>query len=183
VAGGERVIGISRLSDPSEILSGATHTVSCNSRTACSAARKTIRSDVQYNPQTISSVRGCASRHPRSPHPPSLAPIEPSSQEDVRTLTRSQGHMAICLSFIQVLPRPQPRIPLPQTRQRFKRTNVSSREPRNWRKVTLRQRKTLYKRSVEIKKTPSSLFNLGVTHYHLSQPETSFHASHTSKSM
>jgi hypothetical protein len=28
--------------------------------------------------------------------------------------------------------------------------------------------KSLYKRSVEIKRTPSSLFNLGVTHYHLS---------------
>lgn len=32
--------------------------------------------------------------------------------------------------------------------------------------------KALYKRSVEIKKTPSSLFNLGVTHYHLSQPDS-----------
>lgn len=29
--------------------------------------------------------------------------------------------------------------------------------------------KALYKRSVEIKKTASSLFNLGVTHYHLSE--------------
>lgn len=28
--------------------------------------------------------------------------------------------------------------------------------------------KTLYKRSVEIKRNASSLFNLGVTHYHLS---------------
>lgn len=29
--------------------------------------------------------------------------------------------------------------------------------------------RALYKRSVEIKKTASSLFNLGVTHYHLSE--------------
>jgi exonuclease VII small subunit len=28
--------------------------------------------------------------------------------------------------------------------------------------------RTLYQRSVEIKRTASSLFNLGVTHYHLS---------------
>ena len=28
--------------------------------------------------------------------------------------------------------------------------------------------KELYKRSVEVKRTASSLFNLGVTHYHLS---------------
>ena len=31
--------------------------------------------------------------------------------------------------------------------------------------------KGLYKRSVEIKKTASSLFNLGVTHYHLRESE------------
>lgn len=30
--------------------------------------------------------------------------------------------------------------------------------------------KQLYKRSVEIKRNASSLFNLGVTHYHLSEP-------------
>jgi hypothetical protein len=29
--------------------------------------------------------------------------------------------------------------------------------------------KMLYKRSVEVKRTASSLFNLGVTHYHLSK--------------
>lgn len=31
--------------------------------------------------------------------------------------------------------------------------------------------KTLYQRSVEIKRSASSLFNLGVTHYHLSTSE------------
>lgn len=31
--------------------------------------------------------------------------------------------------------------------------------------------KELYKRSVEIKRNASSLFNLGVTHYHLSTPD------------
>lgn len=32
--------------------------------------------------------------------------------------------------------------------------------------------KGLYKRSVEIKRNASSLFNLGVTHYHLSESHT-----------
>lgn len=35
--------------------------------------------------------------------------------------------------------------------------------------------KELYKRSVEIKRNASSLFNLGVTHYHLSTPDFYFH--------
>ena len=34
--------------------------------------------------------------------------------------------------------------------------------------------KELYKRSVEIKRNASSLFNLGVTHYHLSTPDFYF---------
>jgi len=36
--------------------------------------------------------------------------------------------------------------------------------------------KALYKRSVEIKKTPSSLFNLGVTHYHLKEYDDAINA-------
>ena len=38
--------------------------------------------------------------------------------------------------------------------------------------------KALYQRSVEIKKTASSLFNLGVTHYHLSETELLSSSSH-----
>lgn len=38
--------------------------------------------------------------------------------------------------------------------------------------------KALYKRSVEIKKTASSLFNLGVTYYHLSESELHAPPSH-----
>lgn len=99
---------------------------------------------------------------------PPLASIGPISQEGVRALRRSQPLVA-CLPFIpgfatSINPHSTASDPaevqanqcLEQGTQKLEEGDIEA-------------AKALYKRSVEIKKTASSLFNLGVTHYHLSE--------------
>jgi len=143
-----------------------------------SAARKTIRSDVQYNPQAIRSVRGRASRCPRSPHrsPP------PDLSHKTYVFWNTLSFLAACpLSIPGYATSTTPHSTASDPAE-VQANQCLEQGTQKLEEGDIEAAKALYKRSVEIKKTASSLFNLGVTHYHLSKSDPPHSSSSKSNS-